>query len=87
MREETKIKIQLARIIRDKMSSSYKRIVEFYQDDIQVMNWLIEQAKKAERYENALKHILENYHNEELDDTDYAIEAQQTAKKALEGEK
>lgn len=40
---------------------------------------------KAERYENALKYILENYHNEELDDTDYAIEAQQIAKKALEG--
>jgi DNA repair exonuclease SbcCD ATPase subunit len=40
---------------------------------------------KAERYENALKYILENYYNEELDDTGYAIEAQQIAKKALEG--
>ncbi|WP_199425795.1 hypothetical protein [Thermaerobacillus caldiproteolyticus] len=51
MREETKIKIQLARIIQDKMSSSYKRIVEFYQDDIQVIDWLIEQAEKVSRLE------------------------------------
>ena len=48
MREETKIKIQLARIIQNKMSSSYKRIVEFYLDDIQVIDWLIEQAEKVE---------------------------------------
>jgi hypothetical protein len=78
MREETKIKIQLARIIRDKMSSSYKRIVEFYQDDIQVMNWLIEQAKKAERYEKALKEIAEW--------SGIASREYRIAKKALEGE-
>lgn len=55
MNEETKIKIQLARIIQDKMSASYKRIIEFYQDDIQVIDWLIKQAQKVEQLEQEIE--------------------------------
>jgi flagellar biosynthesis chaperone FliJ len=59
---------------------------ELKQEVEQLKGQLHQAQVKAERYENALKHILENYHNKELDDTGYAIEVQQTAKKALEGE-
>lgn len=57
MREETKIKIQLARIIQNKMSSSYKRIVEFYQDDIQVIDWFIEQVEKGEQLQQEIEQL------------------------------
>jgi predicted RNase H-like nuclease (RuvC/YqgF family) len=67
--------------------SGLDKMYDHWRNKAKELEKQLQQAQiKAERYENALKHILENYHNEELDDTGYAIEVQQTAKQALGGE-
>jgi uncharacterized protein YjaG (DUF416 family) len=65
----------------------YQATLDYLYSNLDVLDWLIEQAEKVERYEKALKTIAEHQYYGSIGAIGYYAEFKSIAKQALEGEK